>query len=146
MRDHKPRLPPGPWRLPVIGHLHHLAKTPLIHRALAGLARRCNAPVMYLRLGELDAVVVSSAAAAGEVMRTHDVAMATRPMSATVRATAAGGLGIAFSPYGERWRELRKLSAMELLSARRVRSFRAAREDEATRLVAGIAAAARGLD
>ncbi|KAF8658514.1 hypothetical protein HU200_058970 [Digitaria exilis] len=142
MRKHKPRLPPGPWRLPVIGHLHHLAKTPLIHRALADLARRCNAPVMYLRLGELDAVVVSSAAAAGEVMRTHDVAMATRPMSATVRATAAGGLGIAFSPYGERWRELRKLSAMELLSASRVRSFRAVREDEATSLVAGIAAAA----
>jgi hypothetical protein len=141
-RKDLPRLPPGPWRLPIIGSLHHLVKTPLIHRALADLARRHDAPVMYLQLGELPAVVVSSADAAREVMKTHDVTFATRPLSTTLRATVAGGLGVAFSPYGERWRQLRKLTTLELLSAKRVRSFHPIREDEASRLVADIAKAA----
>ncbi|KAL6874092.1 hypothetical protein ACP4OV_014174 [Aristida adscensionis] len=139
-----PRLPPGPWRLPVIGSLHHLAGAPLMHRAMADLARRCDAPVMYLRLGELPAVVISSPAAAHEVMKTHGVAFASRPLSLTLRATAAEGLGVVFEPYGERWRLLRRICALELLGAPRVRSFRPIREDEAARLAADVAACPPG--
>ncbi|CAO2191979.1 unnamed protein product [Urochloa humidicola] len=140
------RLPPGPWWLPIIGSLHHLVKSPLIHHTLADLAWRYNAPIMYLRLGELHAVVISSPYAAQEVMKTHDVIFATRPLSATVRAGAmiADGLGIAFSPYGKRWQQLRKFSSVELLSTKRVRSFRPIREDETARLVTEIAACPPG--
>ncbi|KAL6873434.1 hypothetical protein ACP4OV_013516 [Aristida adscensionis] len=141
-RENAPRLPPGPWRLPVIGSLHHLIANPLKHRALADLARRCDAPVMYLRLGELHAVVVSSPAAAREVMKTHDAAFATRPMCLTVRLTAHEGLGVIFAPYGDHWRRLRRICAAELLGAARVQSLRAVREDEAARLAAAVAAAA----
>ncbi|CAO2183945.1 unnamed protein product [Urochloa humidicola] len=128
----------------LIGSLHHLIMNPLKHRVLTDLARRYNAPVMYLRLGELDAVVVSSPDAAREVMKTHDVLFAARPLNATARATAAHGLGIVMTPYGERWRQLRKVCAMELLSAKRVRSFRPIREDENALLVADIAACPPG--
>ncbi|CAN6177393.1 unnamed protein product [Urochloa humidicola] len=134
------RLPPGPWRLPVIGSLHHLITDPLKHRALADLSRRCNAPLMYLRLGELDMVVVSSPDAAREVMNTHDVLFATRPLHARVRATVADGVGLVLTPYGELWRKLRKVCAMELLSAKSVRSFRHIREDETGLLVTDIGA------
>ncbi|CAN6201004.1 unnamed protein product [Urochloa humidicola] len=138
------RLPPGPWRLPVIGSLHHLITNPLKHRALADLSRRCNAPLMYLRLGELDMVVVSSPDAAREVMKTHDILFASRPQNATVRVTVADGAGLVLTPYGKWWWQLRKICAMELLSAKRVRSFRHIREDETTRLVTDITACPSG--
>ncbi|KAL6629984.1 hypothetical protein ACP70R_029749 [Stipagrostis hirtigluma subsp. patula] len=134
------RLPPGPWALPVIGHLHHLAGA-LPHRALRDLSRR-HGPLMALRLGELRAVVASSPAAAREVMKTHDAAFASRPLSPMVALGYQGADGIIFAPYGDGWRQLRKICALELLSARRVQSFRPVREDEAGRLLRAVAAAA----
>ncbi|KAG2649030.1 hypothetical protein PVAP13_1NG081700 [Panicum virgatum] len=135
------RLPPGPWRLPVIGSLHHLVGRPLVHRAFADLARRMDAPLMYLKLGEVPVVVVTSRDAACEVMRAHDVTFATRPWSPTMRIMMEDGQGLAFSPYGDLWRQLRKICILELLSAHRVQSFRRVREDEVARLVAAVAAA-----
>ncbi|CAL5066265.1 unnamed protein product [Urochloa decumbens] len=111
------RLPPGPWELPVIGSLHHIAGR-LPHRAMRDLARR-HGPVMLLRVGEVPTLVVSSREAAREVMKTHDVAFASRPLSATLRAMTDGGRDIIFAPYGDRWRRLRKVAVVELLSARR---------------------------
>ncbi|XP_044969326.1 desmethyl-deoxy-podophyllotoxin synthase-like [Hordeum vulgare subsp. vulgare] len=139
------RLPPGPWRLPVIGSLHHLAGKPLVHRAFADIARRLgDAPLVYLKLGEVPVVVASSAEAAREVMKTQDVTFATRPWSPTTKILMSDGVGVAFAPYGAHWRQLRKICIMELLSARRVQSFRHVREEEAGRLVAAIAAAGSG--
>jgi hypothetical protein len=128
--------PPGPWRLPVIGSLHHLVGA-LPHRAMRDLARR-HGPLMLLRLGELPVVVASSPGAAREVLRSHDAAFATRPRTATLRELTRDGLGIAFAPHGEHWRQLRKLCVTELLSARRVRSLRRGREAEAANLVASV--------
>lgn len=143
--EKKVRLPPGPWQLPVIGSLHHLLGKPLVHRALADLARRLDdAPLMYLKLGEVPVVVATSRDAAREVLRTHDAALASRPHSPTIRVMMEDGraMGLVFAPYGATWRQLRKVSILELLSARRVHSFRRVREDEVARLVAAVAAAA----
>ncbi|KAJ1278252.1 hypothetical protein BS78_04G065300 [Paspalum vaginatum] len=99
------RLPPGPWALPVIGRLHHLAGA-LPHRALRDLARR-HGRLMLLRLGELPVAVASSPDAAREVMRAHDAAFASRPMSPMQELAYRG---VIFAPYGEGWRQLRKIS------------------------------------
>ncbi|CAO2037447.1 unnamed protein product [Urochloa humidicola] len=135
------RLPPGPWALPVIGHLHHLAGA-LPHRALRDLARRHGPHLMALRLGELRAVVATSPAAAREVLKAHDPEFASRPLSPMMALGYQGADGIIFAPHGEGWRQLRRICALELLSARRVHSLRAVREDEARRLLRAVAAAA----
>ncbi|KAL6629979.1 hypothetical protein ACP70R_029744 [Stipagrostis hirtigluma subsp. patula] len=140
------RLPPGPSRLPFIGSLHHFVRNPLAHRAMAELARRLGAPLMYLELGEVPVVVASSPDAAREIMKTHDVAFASRPWIPSMRPSlAAGAVGMLFSPYGALWRQLRKVCVVEVLSAKRVQSFRRIREDEVGRLVAGIAASPPGV-
>nr|CAB3476004.1 unnamed protein product [Digitaria exilis] len=107
------RLPPSPTQLPVIGSLHHLAGNPFVHRALADLARELDTPLMYLKLGEVPVVVATSPNAAHEIMRTHDVTFATRPWSSTMKILMADGYGLGFAPYGDHWRQLRKISLME---------------------------------
>ncbi|CAN6237370.1 unnamed protein product [Urochloa humidicola] len=85
-------LPPSPWSLPIIGHLHHLSLT-LPHRAMRDLSRR-HGPLILLRLGEVPVVVASTPAAAREVLRTHDAAFASRPMSPMSRLWFQGSDGI----------------------------------------------------
>ncbi|CAI0410705.1 unnamed protein product [Linum tenue] len=74
------QLAPAPgWRLPVIGHLHHfLTSRQPPHRLLRELSRK-HGDVIRLELGEISHVLISSAEAAMEVMRTHDVKFAQRP-------------------------------------------------------------------
>jgi cytochrome P450 len=134
-------LPPSPRGLPLLGHLHLLGALP--HRALRSLAA-AHGPVLLLRLGRVPVVVVSSAAAAEEVMRARDVAFASRPRVAMAERLLYGGRDVAFAPYGEYWRQARRICVVHLLSARRVLSFRRVREEEAAALVARVRAAAGG--
>ncbi|KAK2640215.1 hypothetical protein Ddye_028037 [Dipteronia dyeriana] len=46
---------------------------------------------------------------------------------------------ISFSPYGEYWRQLRKIFTMELLSMKRVQSYRSIREEESSNVINWIA-------
>ncbi|CAL4915007.1 unnamed protein product [Urochloa decumbens] len=135
------RLPPGPWNLPVIGSLHHLAGSAPPHRALLCLARR-HGPLMLLRLGEVPAVVISSPEAAEEVMRARDPAFAGRPRGATADVVGFGGRGLIFAPHGEHWRQMRKVCVLELLGARQVRRMQRVRHAEVSCLVDSVSAAA----
>jgi cytochrome P450 len=91
---------------------------------------------MLLHFGELSVVVASSAHAAREIMKTQDLSFVTRPIIHTMRLVLGlGSKGLLFAPYGEDWRQLRKFCTVELLSARRVRSFRSFREQEVKKLL-----------
>ncbi|KAJ8633848.1 hypothetical protein MRB53_027184 [Persea americana] len=126
------RLPPGPWRLPIIGNLHQLSELP--HRSLRDLAK-VHGPLMYVKFGSIPVLVVSSADMAREVIKTYDLSFTGRPAGMASRILSYGCLDIAFSPYGEYWRYVRKICVQELLGAARVQSFRFIREKEVAQLM-----------
>ncbi|PNT61827.1 ent-isokaurene C2-hydroxylase isoform X1 [Brachypodium distachyon] len=123
----KKRLPPGPWTLPIIGSLHHLIGA-LPHRTLTALSRR-HGPLMLLRLGEVQTVVVSSAEAVALVMKTNDLTFSSRPSIPTMDILTCGGKGFAFAPYGDHWRQMRKVCIVELLSSKQVKRMEGIRAE-----------------
>ncbi|URE37035.1 cytochrome P450 [Musa troglodytarum] len=120
---------------PVVGNLHQVGKNP--HLTLRALAER-HGPLMFLQLGSIPTVVISSAHVAREVFRAHDLAFAGRPTLYAAERLSYGLWDVGFAPHGEHWRQARKVFMVELLSAKRVRSFRGVREREVASLVASI--------
>ncbi|KAL2330863.1 hypothetical protein Fmac_018444 [Flemingia macrophylla] len=119
--------PPSPPKFPIIGNLHQLGSYP--HRTLQSLAKNYG-PLMLLHLGRVPLLVVSSADAAREVMKTHDRVFSDRPHSKILDIVFYGSKDIAFAPYGEYWRQIKSISVLHLLSVKRVQSFRAVRDEE----------------
>ncbi|XP_022956395.1 cytochrome P450 71B37-like [Cucurbita moschata] len=128
-------LPPGPPRLPLLGHLHLLGSLP--HRSFTKLSKKYG-PVMLLQLGSVPTIVISSAAAARELFKFHDLASCSRPLLTGSGKFSYNFVDLNLSPYGERWRELRKICMLELFNPRRVESFQEIREEEVGRLVKSI--------
>lgn len=90
---------------------------------------------MHLQLGEIPTMVVSSSEIAKEVMKTHDISFAYRPALVVPKITTYNFKGIAFTPYGNYWRQIRKVCTLEILSATNVQSFRSLREEEVLNLI-----------
>jgi len=111
------RLPPSPLAIPFIGHLH-LVKTPF-HSALTRLAAR-HGPVFSMRMGHRRAVVVSSPECAKACFTEHDQTFANRPHFPSIRLVSFDGAMLSVSSYGPYWRNLRRVAAVQLLSAHRV--------------------------
>ncbi|BBH07409.1 hypothetical protein Prudu_019339 [Prunus dulcis] len=109
MAVNKPRLPPSPMALPVIGHLHLLA--PIPHQAFHKLSSR---------------YVASSPDMAKEFLKTHEGSFSNRPSMAVVDYLAYGSSDFAFAPYGPYWRFMKKLcntGSAPSCPARRVDKF-----------------------
>ncbi|KAJ6336823.1 hypothetical protein OIU76_006657 [Salix suchowensis] len=97
---------------------------------------------MYLRLGSRPALIVSSAKMAREIMKTRDLEFCSRPVLTATNKITYNGLDLAFAPYGDYWREVRKICAVHVFSSIRVHSFRSIREDEVSRTIEKISKSA----
>ncbi|MFQ6669336.1 hypothetical protein Gotur_034635 [Gossypium turneri] len=120
-------LPPSPPKLPIIGNLHNIGRYP--HCSLKSLAQRFG-PLMSLRFGNVPILVVSSADAASEIKKTHDLTFVNRPKRSLFQKLLYDYKDVASAPYGEYWRQMKSICVLNLLSNRRVQSYRGVREEE----------------
>lgn len=128
-------LPPGPKKLPIIGNMHQLTGGPLLpHQTLREMAKKYG-PLMYLQLGAVPTLIISSPDMAKEALKTHDANFADRPYFISSSVMSYDSKNIVFAPYGDYWRQLRRICIQELLSPKRVQSFRSIREEEIQTLV-----------
>ncbi|OAY80400.1 Cytochrome P450 71A1 [Ananas comosus] len=130
--------PPSPRGLPILGNLHQLG--PLPHRTLRGMSLR-HGPLLLLKLGRIPALVASSVDTAREVLKTQDNLFASRPSLKVPATLFYDNKDIAFAPYGDYWRQVKKLSVLHLMSSKMVDSFKLIREQEVALLVEAIARA-----
>lgn len=127
------RRPPGPKPLPLLGNILQLRGEP--HHALANLAA-LHGPVMSLKLGTTSAIVVTSAAAARDVLQKHDHVLAARSVTDAGRALGNHEHSVIWLPgTSPLWRRLRAVCTNRLFSARALDATRAVREAKVRELV-----------
>ncbi|XP_065864596.1 cytochrome P450 726A27-like [Euphorbia lathyris] len=123
-------LPPGPWKFPILGNLPHLlVSSDLTHQRFRALSQ-IYGPVMGLQIGQVPAVIISSAEAAKEVMKTQGESFAERPLVLDAQIVLYNRQDILFGSYGDHWRQMRKIWILEFLSAKRVQSSKLIRTEE----------------
>ncbi|KAL9244066.1 hypothetical protein vseg_017878 [Gypsophila vaccaria] len=128
------KCPPSPFIcLPIIGHLYVL-KEP-ITETFANLASRYG-PVLALRFGSRLSLMVSSPAAAEECLSKNDIVFCNRPSGFLAgKYLGYDYTSLNWAPYGPHWRNLRRISAVEILSSHRLQSLASIRADEVKRLI-----------
>nr|APU50916.1 cytochrome P450 71A1 [Fritillaria cirrhosa] len=125
-------LPPNPRGIPILGNLHQLGSLP--HRSLRTLADK-HGPLMLIHLGQVPTLIVSSSEVAREITQNHDLIFSSRPPLKVAETLFYGTLDMAFAPYGEYWRNVRKVCVSHLLSPKMVQSFQYIREEEVAILI-----------
>ncbi|CAJ2655551.1 unnamed protein product [Trifolium pratense] len=127
---HRTHNPPGPKGLPIIGNLHQLDISNLYLQF-----SKIYGPLFSLQLGYRKAIVVSSAEIAKEVLKNNDLVFSNRPILYGQQKLSYNGLDIAFSPYGEFWREMRKICAIRIFSSQRVSYYSSIRKFEVKKII-----------
>lgn len=122
-------LPPSPFpALPFIGHIY-LLKRPF-HRSLSEVSRRYG-PALFLQLGSRPVLLISSPSLVEECLtKKNDVIFANRPDLLNGRYFGYNYTSLSWSSYGEHWRNLRRISTLELLSTQRIQMLSHVRAEE----------------
>ncbi|KAK8668113.1 hypothetical protein V6N13_105581 [Hibiscus sabdariffa] len=104
------------------------------HHTFSKLAEKFG-PIIYLRLGQVPTVVVSSPKLARLILKIHDHVFSNRPRLVSAQYLSFNCSDVTFSSYGPYWRQVRKICVTELLSSKRVSSFQLVRDQEVNRLL-----------
>lgn len=131
-RIRRQNLPPSPPAIPIIGHLN-LLKPPM-HRTFHSLAEKYG-PIIFLRFSCRPVVIVSSSSAAEECFTKNDIVFANRPKLLTGKHIAYNYTTLVHAPYGDHWRNLRRIGSIEIFSTHRLNVLQSIRKDEIRRLL-----------
>ncbi|XP_039115230.1 cytochrome P450 81E8-like isoform X2 [Dioscorea cayenensis subsp. rotundata] len=125
-------LPPSPPSLPFIGHLH-LLRLPR-HLSIHSLSKLYG-PVVALRLGSRNAIILSSPAAVKEALVKNDPIFSNRPRIKAGDVLGYKNTSIFFSPHGPHWRNLRRLISLQLFATRPLNLLAGIRSNEFLSLI-----------
>nr|BAA92894.1 cytochrome P450 [Petunia x hybrida] len=126
------RLPPGPKQWPIVGNLFQLGQLP--HRDMASFCDKYG-PLVYLRLGNVDAITTNDPEIIREILVQQDDIFASRPRTLAAIHLAYGCGDVALAPLGPKWKRMRRICMEHLLTTKRLESFGKHRADEAQSLV-----------
>ncbi|KAJ8770625.1 hypothetical protein K2173_021272 [Erythroxylum novogranatense] len=107
----------GAW--PIIGHMHLFGGQQLTHKILGAMADK-HGSAFTIKLGSHNILIVSSWEMARECFTTHDRVFSTRPSILASKLLGYDYAMLGFAPYGSYWREMRKITTIELLSSSRI--------------------------
>ncbi|GLT89902.1 hypothetical protein SLE2022_078630 [Rubroshorea leprosula] len=109
--------PPGPPGWPLFGNIFDLGTIP--HQTLY-LLRPKYGPVLWLKLGSVNTLVIQSAKAAAELFKNNDQVFCDRkcPVSFTVHDYNQGSL--ALGRYGSYWRMICRLCTIDIMVNKRL--------------------------
>ncbi|CAA0838847.1 Cytochrome P450 76C4 [Striga hermonthica] len=120
-KKNRPRLPPGPTGLPILGSLLAIGNRP--HESLAKLAQ-AHGPLMTVRFGTKKIVVATSADVAKEILRTNDRAFVGRPRPEAVTVGKFHDTSLVWaSGLSPHWKKLRRVCNTELFTTQRLDSL-----------------------
>ncbi|KAL1196989.1 Desmethylyatein synthase [Cardamine amara subsp. amara] len=132
IKSRKLNLPPSPTKLPFIGNLHQIGNLP--HKSLYDLSLK-HGPFMFINLGTTRYLVVSSSAALEEITKNHDIAFSNRPAIASLDPLKGNGKDMVYHPYGDHWKQLRKIGAIHLTNKNAVNRFHTMRDEEISNMM-----------
>nr|AKH41020.1 cytochrome P450 CYP76AA20 [Thuja plicata] len=125
-------LPPGPPAWPIVGNLFQLSRKP--NEALSALSAQYG-PLMTIFLGMKTAVVVSSAAMAKEVFKTHDHIFAGRAPIHAATILSYDKSSIIWDQNGSQWRKFRRICTTELFSSKKIQALQHVRRDSVSQMI-----------
>ncbi|KAI3737188.1 hypothetical protein L2E82_27183 [Cichorium intybus] len=126
-------LPPTVFpSLPIIGHLY-LLKPPL-YKTFAKITAKYG-PIVLLQLGFRRVLLVSSPSLVEECFTKNDIILANRPRMLFGKIIGVDYTSLAWAPYGDNWRNLRRIASIEILSVHRLNEFHDIRAEEVRFLI-----------
>ncbi|KZV20219.1 hypothetical protein F511_01076 [Dorcoceras hygrometricum] len=129
------KLPPeaaGGW--PFIGHLAVISGPEPVYTTLSNMADKYG-PIFTIRLGTRRALIVNTWEAAKECFRINDINFSNRPRTAGMGIMGYNYAMVGLTNYSPYWREMRKISVLNLLSNKKVAILRGVRELEVEALM-----------
>lgn len=145
----KYKFPPSPpGRLPIVGHSHllpkqfpgdkakewgvsftHPSRSATLTRICLSTADKLGSDLMYLRLGGVDWVFLNSSRAVEDLLERRSAIYSSPPVFAMVGEVISRGKRPVLQPYGDQWRDVRKVMH-SLLTGKSADAFRPMEEME----------------
>ncbi|KAG7571863.1 Cytochrome P450 superfamily [Arabidopsis suecica] len=105
------------------------------HGLKVTVTKRCGAPIFSIRLGNRLTVVVSSYSIAEECFTKNDIVLANRPKFILGKHIEYNFTTMTSAPYGDHWRNLRRIGTLEIFSSHKLNGFLSIRKDEIRHLL-----------